>query len=206
MIYPMPLTHKIVAALERLGQVLRSLLLTDAIAEGLSITQAQILLQCYLQPGRLYGISELASELELTQPTISDAVTTLQRKGLLQKLPREDDRRALVLLLTPKGKAIARRLWQQQVRRFENSLNHLSSVELSQLLYLLLRTIAAAYEEGLLHAARTCLTCRFFQVLSDRQPAYFCSLLETPLELAELRFPCPEHEPSPTLSTASEVR
>ncbi len=190
----MTIPQKIVAALERLGQALRSLLLTDALSEGLSITQAQILLQCYLQPGRLYGISELADELELTQPTVSDAVATLQRKGFIQKLQREDDRRAVILVLTPKGKATARRLWQQQSQRFERAVGRLSPQEQTQLLYLLLRVIASAYEEGMLHVARTCLTCRFLRIAPEDQSPYFCTLLEIPLDIAALRPLCPEHE------------
>lgn len=202
MSFSMTTPQKIIASLERLGQALRSLLLTDALNEGLSVTQAQILLQGYLQPGHLYGVSELADELELTQPTVSDAVTTLQRKGFLQKLQREDDRRAVILLLTPKGKAVARRLWQQQVRRFEKAIAHLSPEEQTQFLYLLLRTIASAYEEGVLHVARTCLTCRFLRVTPENQSSpYFCTLLETPLDTAALRLLCPEHELLPRSST-----
>ncbi|MCS7169661.1 MAG: MarR family winged helix-turn-helix transcriptional regulator, partial [Candidatus Kapabacteria bacterium] len=149
---------KIVAALERLGQLLRSLLLSDAMNEGISITQAQILLQCYLQPGRLFSITELAEELDLTQPTISDSIASLQRKGLLQKLQREDDRRTVSVVLTAKGKAIARRLWQRQAHSFEKVFGHLSDSETIELLYLLLRVIASAYTEGILQSARTCLT------------------------------------------------
>jgi DNA-binding MarR family transcriptional regulator len=189
--------QKIVAALERIGQALRSLLLSDAMEEGLSITQAQVLLQCYLQPGRFYGVTDLAEELDLSQPTISDAITTLQRKGLLQKLQREDDRRAVVLVLTPRGKAIARRLWIQQSRRFEQLSERFSPEEQAQFLHFLLRFIAFAYEAGHLHTARTCLTCRFLQILErsgESAPQYFCTLLETPLALTELRTSCPEHE------------
>ena len=192
----MTLEQKIVAALERIGQALRSLVLSDAMNEGLSITQAQVLLQCYLQPGRLYGVTDLSEELDLSQPTISDAIATLQRKGLIQKLQREDDRRAVVLVLTSKGKAVARRLWTQQSRRFERLSERFSAEEQKQLLYLLLRFIAYAYEAGHLHTARTCLTCRFLQRLSTQTdaPQYFCSLLETPLDLGDLRTLCPEHE------------
>jgi|LJSS01.1.fsa_nt_gb DNA-binding MarR family transcriptional regulator len=187
--------QKIIAALERLGQALRSVLLSDAMNEGLSITQAQILVQCYLQPGRLYGVSDLATELDLSQPTVSDAVAALHRKGLVQKLQREDDRRAVAIVLTPAGKGLARRLWHQQVRRFEQALAHLSPEEANQLLYLLLRTIALAYQESILHSARTCLTCRFFQVSSTAaEPRYFCTLLEAELTLPDLRILCPEHE------------
>ncbi|MEN3026378.1 MAG: MarR family winged helix-turn-helix transcriptional regulator [Chlorobiota bacterium] len=195
----MTLASKVIAALERLGRVLRSVLLADALSEGISTTQAQILLQCYLQPGRLYGITELAGELDLTQPTVSDSVTSLQRKGLLQKLQREDDRRAVAVVLTAKGRAIAHRLWQRQVQRFEKVLSHLSDNEEVQLLHLLLQTIAAAYAEGILQSARTCLTCRFLRRLPteyrERQLAYFCSLLEMPLDIPDLRVLCPDHEP-----------
>lgn len=192
----MTLQQKIVAALERIGQALRSLLLSDAMEEGLSITQAQVLLQCYLQPGRLYGVTDLAEELDLSQPTISDAITTLQRKGLLQKLQREDDRRAVVLVLTAQGKAAARRLWMQQSRRFEQLSQRFSPEEQAQFLHLLLHFIAFAYKAGHLHTARTCLTCRFLQTLEagENPPQYFCSLLETPLALTDLRTSCPEHE------------
>lgn len=186
--------EKIIAAIERLGQVLRSLLLSDALEEGLSITQAQILLQCYLQPRRLYSVSELAQELDLTQPTISDAVSALQRKGFLQKLQREEDRRVVTIVLSPHGKRVARRLWQRQIHRFEKALAHFSPAETSQLLHLLLRLIAAAYDEKLLRSARTCLTCRFLRTTGNTATPYFCTLLEMPLALSDLRPLCPEHQ------------
>jgi DNA-binding MarR family transcriptional regulator len=195
----MDTSQKIIAALERIGQSLRSLLLSHAFAEGLSVTQSQLLLQCYLQPGRLYTVSELAAELDLTQPTVSDAISALQRKGLLQKLQREDDRRAVAVALTPRGRALARRLWQQHTQRFEDVIARFSAEEQALLLHLLLRFIAYAYESGVLQSTRTCPTCRFFvRRQSESGTSYFCALLEQPLTLTDLRVLCPDHEPIST--------
>ncbi|WP_207890350.1 MarR family winged helix-turn-helix transcriptional regulator [Rubrobacter taiwanensis] len=79
---------KIVAALERLGQVFLTLLRERAAEAGLSPIQARFLLYHAVE---LRRVGQLAREFGLTPATVSDAVDALEDKGLLS---RDPDRRA----------------------------------------------------------------------------------------------------------------
>jgi DNA-binding MarR family transcriptional regulator len=50
--------------------------------------------------------SRVADRLALGKPTVSAAVESLTRRGLLSRADAEDDRRAATLTLTPAGKAV----------------------------------------------------------------------------------------------------
>lgn len=51
-------------------------------------------------------INDLAARLYLDKSTVSRVVDALGRKGLLEKAPHPEDRRAVQLVASPKGKAL----------------------------------------------------------------------------------------------------
>src|SRR3546814_5615303 len=82
----------IMIGLSRIGMLLRSEGWRQAEATGLTPTQAQILAHLAARgPAR---IGMIATEIAVTQPTASDAVAALVRKGYVEKLPDPDDARA----------------------------------------------------------------------------------------------------------------
>jgi DNA-binding MarR family transcriptional regulator len=191
------LDTKLVAALERVGQALRVELREPAMDEGLSPTQAQILLRLASErpPGQRVGA--LAAALDVRQPTISDAVAALERKGLLERRPDAGDARAAKLALTAHGRAVADRLsgWDERARA---ELRRLPRQARQALLTLLLDLIAGLQAAGVVGVARTCPTCRFFrfQVRPGMARPHRCALLDMPLGPGDLRLDCPEHEQS----------
>ncbi|HEX2988693.1 MAG TPA: MarR family transcriptional regulator [Chloroflexota bacterium] len=66
----------------------------------LSTTQVRILKRLVVRP---WLGSELAHELRVTPPTVSAAIDSLVRRGLVERGEAEDDRRAVPLRLTPSG-------------------------------------------------------------------------------------------------------
>jgi DNA-binding MarR family transcriptional regulator len=152
------LDTKLVAALERVGQALRVELRERAMDEGLSPTQAQILLRLASErpPGQRVGA--LAAALDVRQPTISDAVAALERKGLLERRPDAGDARAAKLALTAHGRAVADRLsgWDERARA---ELRRLPRQARKALLTLLLDLIAGLQAAGVVGVARTCRRC-----------------------------------------------
>jgi DNA-binding MarR family transcriptional regulator len=190
------LDTKLVAALERVGQALRVELRERAMDEGLSPTQAQILLRLASeQSGRRVGA--LAAALDVRQPTISDAVAALERKGLIERHPDAGDARAAALVLTAQGRAVGGRIgaWDERARA---ELRRLPRQARQASLTLLLDLIAGLQEAGVVGVARTCPTCRFFrfQVRPGTARPHRCALLDMPLGPGDLRLDCPEHEQS----------
>ncbi|WP_245958906.1 MarR family winged helix-turn-helix transcriptional regulator [Meiothermus luteus] len=179
---------RLAGALERLAQAQRVLWWLKAEPLGLSPTQAQILLHLGRRPTERIG--ELAEVFDLTPATVSEAVRSLEAKGLLRRVPAPD-RRSRGLELTEKGKALVGSLgdWNQPLRE---ALDGLSSEEQGMLYQCLLRLLASLVEAGVVTVGRMCLLCQHFCPAAAPLEAHFCGLLKRPLEPLELRLDCPE--------------
>jgi DNA-binding MarR family transcriptional regulator len=186
---------KIVAALERLGQVFRILLREKAQEYGLSPIGAQFLIYLVHHAVELRRVSQLAREFDLTMATVSDAVASLEDKGLISREPWPEDRRVMTLRLTPEGELVAAELstWADTVRQH---LDLCPSEEKEVVMHFLMRLIGTLQKSGVITVARMCVTCRFFQ--REAHPSFgsphHCRLLDVPLSGSDLRIDCPEHE------------
>jgi DNA-binding MarR family transcriptional regulator len=90
---PEPLPIRLAAGLARLSVALRAGQWRLAGAHGLTATQVQILgllAARAKEPARLRP-GEVADQLGITRATASDALTALERKGLLARLPDPRD-------------------------------------------------------------------------------------------------------------------
>ncbi len=186
---------KIVAALERLSQVFRVRLREEARRRNLSPIQAQFLIYLLHHDVELRRVSRLAREFGLTQATVSDAVASLETKGLLRREQWPDDRRVITLRLTHDGEELATALsdWADPVREH---LKRFSSGEREAVLRFLMELAGSLQRSGLITVARMCVTCRFFRrdVRPGQTSPHHCGLLDVPLGGSNLRVDCPEHE------------
>ncbi len=183
---------KLVAALERVGQALRVQMREEARQHGLTPTQLQVLLRLATDPDPRRRVGVLAGELDVTHPTVSDAVAVLRRKGLVDRDPAS---RRAALNLSSRGRALAHPLahWDQRTRA---ELAGLPTADKQATLRLLLDLIAGLQRSGAITVARMCVTCRFFR--RDAHPgaaqAHHCALVDAPMGGGELRVDCAEHE------------
>lgn len=186
---------KIVASLERLSQALRVLLREETQEHGLSPIQAQFLVHLLFHGVELRRVGKLAEEFGLTRATVSDAVGSLEKKGLIERGPWPEDKRVATLGLTPAGEEVARGLatWANVV---EGSLSASSPEEKEVVMRFLMGLIASLQGAGVVTVARMCVSCRFFR--PDAHPGedspHHCALLDLPLARSDLRVDCPEHE------------
>jgi DNA-binding MarR family transcriptional regulator len=186
---------KIVASLERLSQVFRTLLRGEAQERGLSPIQAQFLVHLLHHGAALGRVSRLAREFYLTRDTVSDAVGSLEKKGLISREPWPADKRVTTLRLTSTGEHTARELaaWANVI---EEHLKAYSPEEKEAVMRFLMGLIGSLQKSGLITVARMCVTCRFFR--PDAHPGegspHHCALLDVPLSGSDLRADCPEHE------------
>jgi DNA-binding MarR family transcriptional regulator len=188
---------KLVAGLERLGQVFRGLLWERAHEHGLSPIQARVLLDLRFRAEEGRRVGALAEQFRLTAATVSDALTTLSEKGLVVKTPDPDDRRARIVELTPDGEETADALstWAEPVR---NQLEALDTERTTEAITLVMDLIASLETADLISRARMCRTCRFFapDAHAAADAPHHCNLLDLPLGPGDLRMDCPEHEPA----------
>ncbi len=177
----------LVAATERLAHAIRVLRWDAAYALGLSPTQLSVLETLDVAPAPRRRVGALAGELDLTAPTVSDAVATLRRKGLVE--PAGPAGRG-PLALTTAGRDLLRSTprWDAPL---ELALDDLPADRRDATYAAVLDVIGALQRAGVITVARTCTTCRFFD-RSGGTPR--CALLDAPLPPAALRLDCPEHE------------
>ncbi|MEL6328317.1 MAG: MarR family winged helix-turn-helix transcriptional regulator [Planctomycetota bacterium] len=188
-------THQLAAAMHKLVLLLRSEGRAGARTAGLSATQAQILAEVERleQP----GVGAIAAALSLTAPTVSSAVSTLVKKGLVEKVRREDDARAVRLALTPAGRAIAESS-DEWPHALIDGLGGLGEDERAELLRSFTRLIGSLERSGAIPLSRMCVNCAHFRPEAHPGEArpHHCALIDAPIGLTDLRIDCGEMEPA----------
>ena len=188
----MRIEQKIFSALERIHTASRAALQRVSIGHGMSPLQAQILR--FVESRGAAGVSQLADQLRVSKPTVSDAVAVLLQKGLVEKAANKDDARASSIFLTGRGKQESAAI-DSYAGPFLDSVGQLTPEQKDALWGALLHLIQTMERQGLISHQRMCMTCRHFARDVDGAP-YYCTLMDAPLTAPELRVDCPEHERS----------
>ena len=175
---------KTAAAIERIGAVRRRVVQASATRAGLSVLQAEIVRLLASGAVRPRG-TDLAVELAVSLPTVSDAVSALRRKGLVTHRPGADAR-SKELRLTAVGRALAASL-DDALAGFRRA----AGAAGDQGLTAALAVIEGLWREGMISVDRSCVTCAHH--VAGETPAGRCALLGRELTPATLRVDCPEH-------------
>ncbi|MCS6807465.1 MAG: MarR family winged helix-turn-helix transcriptional regulator [Bacteroidota bacterium] len=188
---------KIILALERITEAFRVMLWQASKTTGLSPLQIQILtFLLYHLPQQQRTVSYLAQEFNMTKPTISDAIKSLQEKGLIRKESSLQDSRSYTIFLTEDGTRLANTT-AVFAQYFHNALAEMPPIEQELLLEYLITIIRSLHKQGFLTIQRTCFTCRFHtQHPMHSLPPYqsYCTLLDVSLHSSDIRLDCPHHE------------
>ncbi len=184
------LDNKIVAGLDRLGQVFRILLWEKAKQHGLSPIQIQLLIFIQYHAADQSTISYLAQEFNFTKPTISDAIKVLEQKKMVKKIADPSDTRSYTIQLLAKGKNVV-----AASEDFTNPLTAIISAQGNNSKLILWQNIAGLIRElnktGIISVQRTCYNCIHF---SSKNKTPFCNLLQQKLLVPDIRIDCAEFE------------
>jgi DNA-binding MarR family transcriptional regulator len=187
----------LVVGLNKIGLAAKSRAWAGAEGLGLTPTQGQILTYLRSRPGGA-RLAAIAAALAVSAPTASEAGRTLVAKGLLEKRPAPDDRRAVSISLTPAGRRTADAVagWSDLMLAAVASL---SPAEQAVFLRALVKMIRTLQERGQLAVSRMCVTCRFFRPRVHGDPArpHHCAFVDAPFGDAHLRLDCPDHVVAP---------
>jgi DNA-binding MarR family transcriptional regulator len=198
-----PLAERVSTGLAKVGIALKQQAWAEAGGRGLPPTQGQALALLRANPGGL-RMGALARQLGVTQPTASDSVAALQRKGLVAKAPLAGDGRAVVVRLTPAGvrEAAAAAAWPDFLLE---AVGELSDAEQAAFLRGLVTMIRTLQEKGRIPVARMCVTCRFFRPFRHDDPArpHHCAFVDAPFGDGQLRLDCPDHAAAPPEQAAA---
>jgi DNA-binding MarR family transcriptional regulator len=184
------LDRKVLAAVERLGRALRAARQTVATRHELSLLGLSVIET--LANGRPRRVGDLTAELDVSQPTVSDAIATLDKRGLIQRDRDPTDLRSTLVALTDTGIRVAADSATELGPLL--AANAGTDVDRSTTLRVLLGEIARLQTAGIITVNRSCLTCRHHQPPAPPSEGR-CLLLSSPLPDRDLRVDCPEHEP-----------
>jgi DNA-binding MarR family transcriptional regulator len=112
-------------ALLRIGRELRR----ETRAVGVSPEQVSLLVEIKYAPG--IGVRELAARERMSPPALTKHVDRLEREGLVERTPSEDDRRRVGLTLTDEGRRVLRRVRSRRTAWLASRLRGLTDDELA---------------------------------------------------------------------------
>jgi len=184
--------YKIVAALEKISEVFRVLLWTEAKEHKLSPIQMQLLIFIkYHNSDKQRRIASMAREFNLTKATISDSIKVLEQKGLIKRSDDAFDSRSFNFSLTDQGMKLTGMI-ENFTLPLDGAIATLSPQQKDQFLVSLLDLIYRMNQNGIISTQRMCYNCYYYN--GDRQQAHYCNLMQKPLVIDELRIECPEHK------------
>lgn len=193
-----PLAARLVVGLSKVGLAMKSQAWSRAPAEGVTPTQAQILV---LLDERAEGarLSTIAEALGITAPTASDAVASLVAKNLVVRGRDKQDARAARFRLSRSGTRIAARVgaWPDFLQK---AVGTLDTEEQAAFLRALVKMIRALQEAGDIPVQRMCVNCRFFRPHAhpDAQRPHHCAFVDAPFGEHHIRIDCADHESAAT--------
>lgn len=177
-----------------MGDGLHVLARRTAEANDLSSTQLRVLGWLYTGPPPMARSTSLARELNVSEPTASDAIGALIRKGLVERKRDPCDGRSHQLTLTAAGRRTAGRVHRWSAPA-EVATSKLGRAEAEQLLDTLVTVLGRLHESGLIPVSRACSTCTQLGVSEEQPRAYRCLFYDAPMTVSDLRVDCADHVP-----------
>jgi DNA-binding MarR family transcriptional regulator len=189
---------RLIVGLSKIGLAMKSQAWSRAPAEGVTPTQAQILV---LLRDRVEGarLSAIAEALGITAPTASDTVASLVAKKLVVRGRDQKDGRAARFGLSRNGASIAARAgaWPDFL---QTAVGTLDAAEQTAFLRALVKMIRTLQEAGDVPVQRMCVDCRFFRPHAhpDPQRPHHCAFVDAPFGEQHIRIDCADQEAAAT--------
>lgn len=120
-------TLGVAAGLVRLSFLVQCVYARSAAAYDLPVAQAQLL--CVLKD-RPRGMTELSGILHVEKSSLSGLVDRVERRGLLRRTSSLPDRRAVIVELTGRGKAVADAFYDETSEQLLEVVTGLSAADL----------------------------------------------------------------------------
>src|SRR3954467_977892 len=129
--YPNPETDELRADAERLAHIIMEmqrcfvLRLSNELAPG-NVSFPQFFLLTYLDQKEVLTMSAIAQKMGHTTAAASGLVARLENLGYVMRSHAADDRRKVMVCITPRGSALVRRIREDMVGNLIKMMGHLS--------------------------------------------------------------------------------
>ncbi len=181
--------------LERIALVMRADARRSAAELGLNAAQAAILRLLERRPSGL-RVQELARHLSVRQPTVTDSLFALERKGFVHRQSDSADRRAPIV--RPARAEVAPRHIPKTgaASQIAAALDGLSAAEQAGLLQILIKLIRGLQLREAIPPPRMCVTCKYFRpnMYPGAEAPHHCAFVNAAFGAAALRLDCPDHQ------------
>lgn len=133
----------------------------------------------------------VANYLGMTRGTVSQSLIILEKKGFIEKIPDNNDKRVVHLHLLPEGVAVLKQarpsdLFDGATAILRNSDNPPSDANVFQ------QALTALQKANQSQSFGVCKTCRNF---SEKDGEFFCQLTQEKLTTGDSEQICQEHNP-----------
>ncbi|GAA1277263.1 MarR family transcriptional regulator [Sphaerisporangium rubeum] len=128
------------AAINQAAKLNRWALERWAVRHGLSEARLQVLLVLRRQPNGMRLVN-LAATLEVAPPSLTGLIDSLEKDGLVRRVPDPGDRRSMLATLTATGRERVDEIWSTQVEHQVGITDGITTEELVQLRHLCLRLV-----------------------------------------------------------------
>jgi DNA-binding MarR family transcriptional regulator len=188
------INKNIVTALEKIYTINRMTYWELGKEDNLSLIQLQFIEFVDKNPLNFCTITNISKEFDLKKSTVSDSISSLIRKGFLEKSRDNKDSRIYYFSLTKKSKVKIKAL-EKRIDKIINTLRQTPEHEKEIISKFLLAVISNFYFDGSIQSAKICLTCKNFvcnETHSD-QP-FYCGFIKGFMNTLDLKAYCPHHE------------
>jgi DNA-binding MarR family transcriptional regulator len=189
------LRQKILDGLERLASVMRADARRSAAQSGINAAQDAILRLLRARPQGL-RVQELARHLNVRQPTVTDSLIALERKGLVERAADPADGRASLVKPAREGLPLGQMAQTGASNQTAAALAQLSEAEQTGLLKMLIKLIRGLQLSNAIPPQRMCVSCKYFRpnVHTDARAPHHCTFVDAAFGDAALRLDCRDHE------------
>jgi DNA-binding MarR family transcriptional regulator len=184
------LDARLLLSLQRLSDMLKAMQWEQARLLGITPLQLQILLFVGYHTPDVNKAANIATELQVSRPTISDAVGSLVTKKLLEMHADKRDRRSYSLVLTEAGVQMMEQAGEY-LAQLETVLDKRPGQDKSLLYQSVYSIIAGLVSPEKGGVQRMCYNCAHYSGNKKRQ--HECLFLQKPLLSSELQLDCPYH-------------
>lgn len=201
---PYTLPNRIRQGLERISAVLRAEQWSAAQMVGLNPTQMSVL--SFLAGRGVKGIKvkDIANHFGVSQPSATDTLAALERKGCVQKFSSGEDARSTLVRISGVGQKFLKTVGLLPSAT-ETSISRLPPHEQADLLLLVVKLIRQFQLAEAIPVQRMCVSCCHFRPhahIGEKSP-HHCAFVNAAFGSQELRIECSDHETAdPAIQTA----
>ena len=113
--------------------------ITKELARRAQLTGPQLTVVKILEQIGELSLSELSERIRAQNSTVTGIIDRMEREGLVARERSKEDRRVVIIRLTPKGLALAEDIPLEPMEVFQGALTSLSKDEMRELLRILLK-------------------------------------------------------------------